>query len=1731
MVSKFVLREVGKNKFWKFNAIHFTKKFVSLIRYLSFQYGFLLITFLGISICFVNHAFATNYHITVNGKPTGDGSINNPWDLESGISGKYGAPGDTIWLHGGVYRGQFTSQLKGSTLKYLVLAQYPGETAIIDGYGGTQGIATLEIGGSYAVYLGFQVLNSSTKRLSSHSGSFPADIQHGSGIQLMGSYVKLVNLIIRNNLGNGIGFWKSAINSEIHGCIIYNNGWQGPDRGHGPGIYAQNETGLKHIKENIIFGGFSRGIQIYGVNGGLTGINIEGNTMFNAGNLAKSALSNIIIGGESAADLITLKDNNIYKTFNSSGINVQVHFSNTLNGSLNIQNNRFVGGDPVLSIKDWQKVSFGGNSVYGKSRIIDFSVQSTYLKSYVWNNNNYNSVNTSNSMDGFTYDGWKKYTSFDGNSSFSTSNPVNEIIVRPNFYERGSGTITIINNQQSSSVEIDLSKILTIGSEYEIKDVENYMGQPLISGKYNGAKITLPMNLTATDKPPGVSSVTHSDVRFGVFVVKTIKASINPPVVIINQPPTLNGINDPAPINEDIGLQTINLTGITSGGENQTLSVSAISDNPVLIPHPEVKYSSPQTTGSITYSPAANRSGSAKITVIVNDGGASNNTISRTFNVVVNPVNDPPTLNALNDLYVEGNSGTHTINLSGITAGPFENQKINISATSSNIELIPNPLISYSSPNASGILKFTTVNGKSGSAIISIKVVDDGLGTSPHINTLIRTFTITVGAIENKPPTLNPINNPLTINEDAGQQTINLSGITEGQGESQTLKVTAISDNLTLIPHPSVQYTSPGTTGTLKYAPVANQSGIANITVKVEDGGATNNFIIRTFKVTVNEINDAPQINAISNLSISANSPAFPVNLTGINAGPFENQVLNITATSNNNDLIPHPVVVYSSPSSTGTLTIKTVAGKSGSAVITVTVTDNGPGIAPHVYTFKRTFTINVSPPEIEVNKHPTLDFINDPAAINEDVGQQTMNLSGITAGQGESQTLKVTAISDNLTLIPHPSVQYTSPGTTGTLKYAPVANRSGIANIIVKVEDGGKENNIITQIFKVVVNEVNDAPQFNVIANVTLPAHTSFRNINLTGINAGIFEQQEITITATSNNKSLIPDPVVSYTSPLSSGILTISPVAGKSGSAVITVTVTDDGPGTEPHENTFSRTFTVTVNELPPQANKQPTLDPIESLTALKVNSPVQTINLTGISAGDGESQTLKVTATTDNKWLIPNPNIQYNSPNRNGTLKFTPVPKRSGTVNITVTVDDGGAENNTILRTFKVTIIDINDAPHINIIDDVILEYNSGAYSIHLSGINAGPSENQAITISATSSNPELIPNPEIKYNSPASSGKLIINPVAEKSGTSEIMVTVTDDGPGEAPHVNTFIRTFNVTVNNNPDILILQPIQSLELFDMENENVTYQLKDGSVFDVSDLPKNIKQLNIKALTNSSDVGSVMFGFNEVENYYLDQEAPFEIAAKNNNTKYKWEGLKVGHFIVSATVYRDKEGREKVGDTYTIAFSIKDSGNTNKVPKVSSITRTYGFNKNYNFRKEDFNTAFVDNEGLQLQKIRIVSLPFEGNLELDGIAVSSGSELLLKDLKNLVYLPKEGSENEDSFIWSGSNGIVYASNVASVKLIPARELNEKSDFKVGKFYPNPVQDQLSIEITSPKANLVNIHISDVQGQLRKSYSSMVSEGENQIKLETFELNSGIYMVTIVNDHQTKTFKIVKRN
>ena len=872
---------------------------------------------------------------------------------------------------------------------------------------------------------------------------------------------------------------------------------------------------------------------------------------------------------------------------------------------------------------------------------------------------------------------------------------------------------------------------------------------------------------------------------------------------------------------EDAGAQTVSnwATSLSTGPTNevsQTLSFTATNNNNSLFSvQPAI-----DSSGNLTYTPVANANGVATVTVSISDNGGTSNggvdtSATQTFTITVTAVNDAPTLTAISNQTVLEDSGSHVINMAGITNGPNESGQTMTftSVTSSDTGLIPNPTVSYTSPNATGTLTYTPVANSNGVVTITVVLHDNGGTANGGSDTITNTFTITVTPV-NDVPTLNAISN-LTINEDASQQTVNLAGISAGlppNESGQSLTVTATSSDTGLIPNPTVNYTSPNATGTLNFTPVPNSNGVVTITVVVQDSGGTSNGGVdaktNTFTVTVTAINDPPTLNAISNATVNEDAGIQTVNLAGITPGPLPSesaQTVTIVATSSNTGLIPNPTISYTNPNSTGTLSYTPTANSNGVVTITVVTTDNGGTANGGINSTTNTFTVTVN----SANDPPTLTAIAN-RTINEDAAQQTVNLAGITAGppNENSQSLTITATSSDPGLIPNPTVNYTSPGATGTLNFTPVANSNGIVTITVIVQDSGGTTNggidAVTNTFTVTVNSVNDAPTLDAISNQTVLEDAGQQSVNLSGITVGPTPNeswQTVSIVATSGNTGIIPNPTVSYTNPNTTGVLNYTPTGNSNGVVTITVVTTDSGGTTNGGVNATTNTFTITVTAV----NDAPTITSISNRT-INEDASQQTVNLTGITAGppNETGQTITVTATSSDPGLIPNPTVNYTSPNGTGSLTFTPVANSNGVVTITVVVQDNGGTANggisAVTNTFTVTVNAVNDVPGFVKGTDIAVNENVGAQTFAgwATSISAGPlnEASQSVDFIVNNDNSSLFSvQPTI---SPG--GTLTFTPSGNATGTATVTVRIHDDGGTANSGTDTSAaQTFEIRIN--------------------------------------------------------------------------------------------------------------------------------------------------------------------------------------------------------------------------------------------------------------------------------------------------------------------------------------------
>lgn len=273
-------------------------------------------------------------------------------------------------------------------------------------------------------------------------------------------------------------------------------------------------------------------------------------------------------------------------------------------------------------------------------------------------------------------------------------------------------------------------------------------------------------------------------------------------VTPVNDAPTLDPLAD-VTINEDAGLQTINLTGISSGAidETDTLTITALSGNPALIPNPSVTYTSPGPAGSLSFTPATDQNGSAVISVTITDGQSQNGVLTRTFTVTVNAVNDAPQFTPGGDVTVNEDSGLYNGQwASGIRPGPVTATDENGQGLTFNLTGNTNPGLFILGPtlDSTGILTFTPAANVNGNALITVELQDDGGTANGGVDiTPPQEFTITVTAINDPPEWTTP------GAQTAGQETdltipgISLTDVDAG-GNELVVTLVALSGTLTL---------------------------------------------------------------------------------------------------------------------------------------------------------------------------------------------------------------------------------------------------------------------------------------------------------------------------------------------------------------------------------------------------------------------------------------------------------------------------------------------------------------------------------------------------------------------------------------------------------------------------------------------------------------------------------------------------------------------------------------------------------------------------------------------------------------------------------------------------------------------------------------------------------------------------------------------------------------------
>lgn len=513
-----------------------------------------------------------SWYVSTNGSASGDGSINNPWNITTAIKNNTVAAnsnhviqaGDTIYLRDGEYgtgsNSVFIATLQGSPGNPVTIKGFPNERPKING-----GLTTT--GGNWIDIMGFEIYNSYTNRTSDSGVRWP-------GLSLDGHGCRAINMVVHDTGQPGIASWGKVMGDtedQVYGNIVWGNGIYSLDPGFAPGtprgdgFYMQNTNGVRNIVDNILCRNLTFGIKTYGEQGQANGFNYRGNVMF--GNGTREFL---ILGIHFPVTNFVYDGNYLYTFKENTQPSLQGEFpvppvSDFNNYNARVANSVFASEagfdfNYLNEIHAWSVLTHTNNTYIQsttnstwKNNFVFWEIDPTNVVSYNINRDTFYGNKTSAGLDGWRYDHARRtFAQIQGlgyelNGSYITNLPATNIIVlRTNKYEVGRAHLIVYNYLSNLTASVNISSVgLSSGQPFSVQDVQNYYGSPVYSGVYNPLSPTITIPLDGTNVTPLIGTITnfseagpnvHTPITFNTFVILPTSSSPTNDPIITAQP-------------------------------------------------------------------------------------------------------------------------------------------------------------------------------------------------------------------------------------------------------------------------------------------------------------------------------------------------------------------------------------------------------------------------------------------------------------------------------------------------------------------------------------------------------------------------------------------------------------------------------------------------------------------------------------------------------------------------------------------------------------------------------------------------------------------------------------------------------------------------------------------------------------------------------------------------------------------------------------------------------------------------------------------------------------------------------------------------------------------------------------------------------------------------------------------------------------------------------------------
>lgn len=919
----------------------------------------------------------------------------------------------------------------------------------------------------------------------------------------------------------------------------------------------------------------------------------------------------------------------------------------------------------------------------------------------------------------------------------------------------------------------------------------------------------------------------------------------------VNDAPSFTAADPPSSL-EDAGPQTVVgwVTGFDPGPNEPGQSVaeyliSAVSNPTLFSAEPAVS-----VDGTLSYTAAPDAFGTSQFTVRVrDDGGTANGGVDlsdpQTFTITVEPVNDPPVIDLNGPApgidfaasFIEAGGPVAIVDPSELTVIDIDSallaqavvritnlfdgddEIVSVDLTGSGLSALyfngELTITGNAAPSVyQTVLRTTTYDNLSSNPDETTRQIeflvedDDG-----DVNVPPAVSSVSVLAV-NSPPSFTPGAAPSVLEDSGAYDQPWATDLDDGDDGSQTL--TFVVTNNT---NPGLFSAGPaisGTSGNLSFTPAPDANGTADITIVLQDNGGTDNGGSdtsgpHTFTITVIAVNDAPSFTLVPPPpSLEDAGPQNVVIATDISAGPPDEvgQALsfNLVQTS------IAPTLSFSQAPSVapdGTLTYTAAANAWGTAQFDLSLsddggTDNGGVDTSPVQSFTLTVTLVNDAPSFTPGAAPTV--LEDSGPFDQPWA------TDLDDGDGGIQALSFLVTNNT-----NPGLFSAGPaisGSTGNLSFTPAPDANGSADItIVLQDDGGTDNGGSDtsgpHTFTITVTAVNDAPSFTIPASApdifendgpqTVPAFA-------TEISAGPPDEVgqvltfNVNVQSATGNLSFSQAPTID---PIS-GTLSYTAAANTSGVATVEVTLSDDGGTDNGGQDTSPpQVFTIAVLFV----NSPPTFTPGGNVTVLEDSGAYSAAWATDMDDGD-PTQTQALSFIVQNNTNAGLFSVQPAIDAVTGVLSFTPGDDEFGTADITVVLqDDGGTDNGgddtSSAVTFTITVTGVNDPPYFDMpgaAPDSLEDAGAQTVPAFATNMSTGPANESGqnligFTVVVDSTDPTLSFSaaPAIALD-----GTLTYAAAPDAFGTATLTATLQDDGGTDNGGVDSFSRSFTITV---------------------------------------------------------------------------------------------------------------------------------------------------------------------------------------------------------------------------------------------------------------------------------------------------------------------------------------------